>query len=97
MKRLDASPVVVATKDASGAPVTLTIDAFALAYTAIDGSEHGDPAIIPKMFADMARGNSDLVVKNMLAELTPPQIVGLGGLGLASTIFCAEGANLLLN
>ena len=94
IKRLDASPVVVATKDASGAPVTLTIDAFALAYTAIDGSEHGDPAIIPKMFADMARGNSDLVVKNMLAEIAPPQIVGLGGLGLAFTVFCGEAGNL---
>jgi pimeloyl-ACP methyl ester carboxylesterase len=94
MKKLDASPVVVTTKDASGAPVTLTIDAFALAYTAIDGSEHGDPAIIPKMLADMARGNSDLVVKNMLAEIAPPQIVGLGGLGLAFTVFCSEGGNL---
>ena len=94
VKRLDASPVVVATKDASGAPVTLTIDAFSFAYTAIDGSEHGDPAIIPKMIADMARGNSDLVVKAMLAEPTPPQIVGLGGLGLAFTVFCGEAGNL---
>lgn len=92
--RLDASPVVVAAKDASGAPVTLTIDAFAFAYTLIDGSEHGDPSTIPKMIADMARGNSDLVVKAMLGELVPPPIVGLGGLGLAFTVFCAEGANL---
>ncbi|HVD22727.1 MAG TPA: alpha/beta hydrolase [Lapillicoccus sp.] len=92
--RLDASPVVVATKDASGAPVTLTIDAFAFAFTVIDGSEHGDPSTIPKMIADMARGNSDLVVKAMLGELVPPPIVGLGGLGLAFTVFCAEGANL---
>jgi hypothetical protein len=30
----------------------------------------------------------------MLAEMTPPQIVGLGGLGLAFTVFCGEGANL---
>ena len=94
MKRLDASPVVVETKDASGAPMTLTIDAFSFAYTVIDITEHGDPAIIPKMFADMARGNSDLVAKAMLAEQTPAQIVGLGGLGLAFTVFCGEGANL---
>ena len=46
------------------------------------------------MVADMARGNSDLVAKAMLAEQTPAQIVGLGGLGLAFTVFCGEGANL---
>ena len=46
------------------------------------------------MIADMARGNSDLVAKAMLAEQTPAQIVGLGGLGLAFTVFCGEGANL---
>jgi pimeloyl-ACP methyl ester carboxylesterase len=94
VKRLDASPVIVETKNASGAPVTLHIDAFAFAFTVIDGSEHGDPAMIPKMIADLARGNSDLVVKAMLAEQTPPPIVGLGGLGLAFTVFCGEAANL---
>ena len=94
VKRLDAAPVVVETKDASGAPKTLIIDAFSLAYTVIDITEHGDPAIIPKMIADMARGNTDLVAKAMLGEQTPPQIVGLGGLGLAFTVFCGEAANL---
>jgi pimeloyl-ACP methyl ester carboxylesterase len=94
VKRLDAAPVVVQTTDASGAPKTLTVDAFAFAFTVIDGSEHGDPATIPKMIADMARGNTDLVAKAMLAEQTPAPIVGLGGLGLAFTVFCAEGANL---
>ena len=47
---------------------TLTVDAFSLAYTVIDTTEHGDPAIIPKMIADMAKGNSDLVAKAMLGE-----------------------------
>ncbi len=94
VKRLDAAPVVVETKDASGAPATLHVDAFSFAYTVIDITEHGDPAVIPKMIADMARGNSDLVAKAMLGEMTPPPIVGLGGLGLAFTVFCAEGANL---
>lgn len=94
VKRLDAAPVVVETKDASGAPKTLTIDAFSFAYTVIDITEHGDPAVIPKMIADMARGNSDLVAKAMLAEQTAAPIVGLGGLGLAFTVFCAEGGNL---
>jgi pimeloyl-ACP methyl ester carboxylesterase len=94
VKRLDAAPVVVETKDASGAPATLHVDAFSFAYTVIDITEHGDPAVIPKMIADMARGNSDLVAKAMLTEQTPAPIVGLGGLGLAFTVFCAEGANL---
>jgi pimeloyl-ACP methyl ester carboxylesterase len=94
VKRLDTAPVTVETKDASGAPATLIIDAFSFAYTLIDATEHGDPAIIPKMVADMARGNSDLVAKAMLGEQTLPQIVGLGGLGLAFTIFCGEAANL---
>ena len=94
VKRLDAAPVTVETKDASGAPVTIVIDAFSFAFTLIDITEHADPAIIPKMVADMARGNSDLVVKAMLSEQTPAQIVGLGGLGLAFTVFCGEGANL---
>jgi hypothetical protein len=74
--------------------VTIVIDAFSFAFTLIDITEHADPAIIPKMIADMARGNSDLVAKAMLAEQTPAQIVGLGGLGLAFTVFCGEGANL---
>ncbi len=94
VKRLDAAPVVVETKDASGAPTTIVIDAFSFAYTLIDTTEHGDPAIIPKMIADMARGNTDLVVKAMLGEATAPPILGLGGLGLAFTVFCCEGANL---
>ncbi len=94
VKRLAAAPVTVETKDASGAPVTIVIDAFSFAFTLIDITEHADPAIIPKMVADMARGNSDLVVKAMLAEPTPPQILGLGGLGLGFGVICGEAANL---
>ncbi|HEU5001066.1 MAG TPA: alpha/beta hydrolase [Lapillicoccus sp.] len=94
VKRLDAAPVTVETKDASGAPVTIVIDAFSFAFTLIDITEHADPAIIPKLVADMARGNTDLVVKAMLGEVTPPQVVGLGGVGLGFTVFCGEGANL---
>ncbi|HEU4331362.1 MAG TPA: alpha/beta hydrolase [Lapillicoccus sp.] len=94
VKRLDANPVVVETKDASGAPMTLNIGAFAFVYTVVDGSEHGDPTILPKLIWEMSHGNPDLVVKAMLAERTPPQIVGLGGHGLAFTVFCGEAANL---
>lgn len=94
VNRLDKTPVVAQAKDESGSPVTVNIDGFAFAYTLIMTSERGDASGIPKMIADMARGDSGAVAAAYLALRGPPEFVGLGGIGLAITVFCAEHANL---
>jgi pimeloyl-ACP methyl ester carboxylesterase len=94
VNRLDKTPVVAQVKDESGSPVTVNIDGFAFAYTLIMTSERGDAAGVPKMIADTARGDSGAVAAAYLALRGPPEVVGLGGMGLALTVFCAEHANL---
>jgi pimeloyl-ACP methyl ester carboxylesterase len=94
VNRLDTRPVVAQAKDESGSPVTVNIDGFAFAYTMIMASERGDASGVPKMIADMARGDSGTVAAAYLALRGPPEFVGLGGMGLAITVFCAESANL---
>ena len=94
MNRLDKTPVVAQAKDQSGKSVTVNIDGFAFAYTLIMASERGDASSIPKMIADMARGDSAAVAATYLAWRGPPEFVGLGGVALALTVFCAEHANL---
>ena len=94
VNRLDRTPVVVQVKDESGTPVTVNIDGFTFAYTLIMTSERGDGSGIPKMIADMARGDSAAVAAAYLSSRGPPEFVGLGGVGLAITVFCAESANL---
>jgi pimeloyl-ACP methyl ester carboxylesterase len=94
LNRLDKTPVVAQVKDASGALVTVNIDGFSFAYTLIMVSERGDTSGIPKMMADMARGDSGAVVATYLDLRGPPEFIGLGGVGLAIDVFCAESANL---
>jgi pimeloyl-ACP methyl ester carboxylesterase len=94
VKRLDASPVVVETTDADGQPLTVNIDAFPFLYSIIMASERGTASGVPKMIHEMAQGDPDSTVKAMLSLQTPPEIVGLTGLGLAFTVFCSESANL---
>lgn len=94
VNHLDTTPVVTQAKDESGSPVTVNIDGFTFAYTLIMTSERGDASGIPKMIADMARGDSGAVATAYLALRGPPEFVGLGGVGLAMTVFCAEHANL---
>ncbi len=94
MNRLDATPAVVEVTDDSGAPVKVTVDGFAFAYTLIMTSERGDPADIPKMIAETARGDVGPVAAAYLELRGPHELVGLGGMGLALTVFCAEHANL---
>ena len=94
VNRLDTTPVVTQVKDESGALVTVNIDGFSFAYTFIMASERGDASGVPKMMADMARGNSGAVAATYLALRGPHEFVGLGGFGLALTVFCAEHANL---
>lgn len=94
VNRLDTTPVVTQAKDESGSPVTVNIDGFAFAYTLIMTSERSDASGIPKMMADMARGDPGAVAAAYLALRGPPEFVGLQGDGLAMTVFCAEHANL---
>jgi len=94
VNRLDKTPVVAQAKDESGAPVTVNIDGFAFVYTLIMASERGDAADVPKMIASMERGDSAAVAAAYLALRGPPEFVGLGGIGLALDVFCAEHANL---
>lgn len=94
VNRLDKTPVVVQVKDASGRPVTVNIDGFAFTYTLIMASEHGDASGVARMITDIARGDPDSVAAAYLASRGPPDFIGLGGIGLALTVFCAEHANL---
>ena len=94
VNRLDKTPAVARIKDASGTLVTVNIDGFSFAYTMIMASERGDASNVPKMIADMARGDSGAVAAAYLALRGPPEFPGLGGVGLALTVFCAEHANL---
>jgi pimeloyl-ACP methyl ester carboxylesterase len=94
VNRLDETPAVTQVKDESGAPVMVNIDGFAFIYTLVMMSERGDAAAIPKMITDMAHGDSSTVAAAYLAFRGPPELIGLGGIGLAMTVFCAEHANL---
>jgi pimeloyl-ACP methyl ester carboxylesterase len=94
VNRLDTTPVVTQVKDGSGSPVTVNVDGFAFAYTLIMTSERGAASGIPKMIADMTRGDSAAVAAAYLALRGPPDLIGLGGVGLAIDVFCAESANL---
>ncbi|MGE3289406.1 MAG: alpha/beta fold hydrolase, partial [Pseudonocardia sp.] len=95
VQRLTATPVVVqATDPATGTPLTVNIDGFPFAYAVIMASERGDASRVPKMIADMARGDAAETVAAMLALQTPPEIVGLGGHALAFTVFCREHTDL---
>ena len=94
VNRLDGTPVIVETHDATGAAVTVNVDAFPFLFTIISSSERSDASGVPKMIDDMAHGDADSTVQAMLALQTPPELVGLAGLGLAFTVFCSESANL---
>jgi len=94
VNRLDAMPAIARIKDDSGALVTVNVDGFSFAYTLIMASERGDASGVPRMIADMARGDPGSVAKAYLALRGPPEFSGLGGVGLALTVFCAEHANL---
>jgi hypothetical protein len=54
-------------------------------------SERGDASGVPKMITDMARGDAALPSPPCSRCRLPPQLVGLGGLGLALTVFCLRG------
>ena len=94
VNRLDKTPAITQLKEPSGSPVTINIDGFTFVYALIMASERGDVAGIPKMMADMARGDADSVAAAYLAYRGPPELIGLGGLALAFTVFCAEHADL---
>ena len=94
VNRLDTTPAITQLTEPSGSPVTINIDGFTFVYTLIMASERGDVADIPKMMADMARGDAASVAAAYLAYRGPPELIGLGGMALAFTVFCAEHANL---
>lgn len=94
VNRLDQTPAVTRVKDESGALVTVNIDGFSFAYTIIMASERGDVSGVPKMIADMARGDPRAVAATYLALRGPHEFIGLGGVGLALDVFCEESANL---
>ncbi|MGC5221928.1 alpha/beta fold hydrolase [Micromonospora sp. DT81.3] len=92
--RLAATPEVVETTDSAGRPIIVNIDAFPFLYAIIMASERGDASGVPKMIDDMANGDTASTVEAVLALQTPDFFLGLGGWGLALTIFCGESANI---
>jgi pimeloyl-ACP methyl ester carboxylesterase len=93
VNRLDTTPAVAQVKDGSST-VTVNVDGFALAYTVIMASERGDASGVPRMIAEIARGDPSAVAAAYLALRGPSEFIGLAGSGLAVTVFCAESANL---
>lgn len=94
VNRLDAVSAVVPLTDASGAPVDVVVDGYAFVYTLIMLSERGAVAALPRLMAETARGDASAVARAYLELRGPPELIGLGGYGLAYTVFCAEHANL---
>ncbi|SFS14752.1 TAP-like protein [Microbacterium sp. cf046] len=94
VNRLVAAPEVVQATDAAGQPITVNIDAFPFLYAIIMASERGDASGVPKMIDDMAKGDTASTVEALLALQTPDFFLGLGGWGLAMTVFCGESANI---
>jgi pimeloyl-ACP methyl ester carboxylesterase len=94
VNQLDATPAVVQVPDASGSPVTVNLDGFAFAYTLLLTSERTDASTIPKMIADAAYGAPSTAATAYLGLRGAPELIGLGGFGLAIAVFCEESANL---
>jgi len=94
VNRLAATPEVAQTTDSAGQPITVNIDAFPFLYAIIMASEHGNASGVPKMIDDMTKGDTASTVEAVLALQTPDFFLGLGGWGLAMTVFCGESANI---
>ncbi len=94
VNRLTETPAIVETTDQAGAPLTVNIDGFVLAYAIIMTTERHDASGLPKMIAEAAAGNYDAVVAATIEFMTPEPIVGVGGHGLAFDVFCSESADL---
>lgn len=92
--RLTATPAVVQTTGPDGAPLTVNVDGFVLAYAVIMATERHDAAGVPKLIADTAAGRYDDVVAATVEYLTPAPVIGVGGQGLAFGVFCSESADL---
>ncbi len=92
--RLTSTPAVVRTTGPDGAPLTVNVDGFVLAYAVIMATERHDASGVPTMIADAARGDYDEVVAATVEYMTPEQTVGVGGHGLAFGVFCGEAADL---
>ena len=92
VNRLNESPVVVQTTDAGGAPLTVNIDGYAFLYPIIKENERCDDLSAEP--GRTAAVDSAATVAAMLALLSPPEVIGLAGYGLAYGVFCSESANL---
>lgn len=94
VNRLTSSPAVVETTGPDGAPLSLNIDGFVLAYAIIMTTERHDAAGVPKMIADAAARRYADVAAATVEFMTPASIVGAAGYGLAFGVFCSESADL---
>lgn len=94
LDRLAETPLVVETTGQDGQPLTVNIDPFAYLYPLIMQSERADISRIPLMIHQFASGDPSLIVQSTVNLMTPESFMGVGGLGLAFTVFCSESANI---
>jgi pimeloyl-ACP methyl ester carboxylesterase len=94
LDRLVDAPVVVESTGLDGKPLTVNIDPFAYLFALIMQSEHFDSSRIPLMIHQFANGDPSLIVTATVNLMTPESFMGLGGLGLAFTVFCSESAGI---
>ncbi|MCA9876942.1 MAG: alpha/beta hydrolase, partial [Thermomicrobiales bacterium] len=91
VNRLHTEPLVVETANASGVPITVTIDGYTFANLIVQQSYSGEPGFrtVPAMIDDVAQGNGQMAAAALLARESPP---GLVGYGLGTGAYCREMA-----
>lgn len=91
VRSLHAAPRHVAVTDpASGQPITVAIDGYALANLVVVASLNpGATAGVPALVQGLAQGDGTLAALSLLANRPPP---GLTGYGLTYGVFCREHA-----
>jgi pimeloyl-ACP methyl ester carboxylesterase len=89
VNRLDAEPLAVPVTTASGETVTVVVDGYKLANTAVLRLATGPvySAVLPQMIHEIAAGDGAGIASSVIQYLPP---AGLVGLGLQWSVFCSE-------
>jgi pimeloyl-ACP methyl ester carboxylesterase len=92
VNRLNQTPIIVNTQDASGKPVQVNIDGYTLANLVVVQSYSGPSAFakIPSMIHQVANGDGSTAAAALLSRASPP---GLTGYGMAFGAYCREMAS----
>ena len=89
VNRLDAEPLTVPVTTASGETVSVVVDGYKLANTAVLRLATGPvySTVLPQMIHEIAAGDGAGIASSVIQYLPP---AGLVGLGLQWSVFCSE-------